>query len=110
MIQHEMVVNSGLGVQLDKSAITRHLHPTTKLISEFLDINPLRLISSGALLICSDVDLKEKIPELQDKITKIGNITEETRFLIDGEEFEKPQPDEIIKGLKKIEELKKAEK
>ncbi len=58
----------------------------TQAICRYFGINPLKLISSGSMLICTgDPDgLVEKLEKHSIKATVIGRITEEGFYLIDG--------------------------
>lgn len=48
---YEMAGASGLGFDIEESALT--IHPATKLLAEHLQFDPLRLISSGTLLLAT---------------------------------------------------------
>lgn len=48
---YEMAGASGLGFDIEESALT--IHPATKLLAEQLQFDPLRLISSGTLLLAT---------------------------------------------------------
>ncbi|AEH50269.1 AIR synthase family protein [Pseudothermotoga thermarum] len=58
----------------------------TKAVCEFLDINPLKLISSGSMLICTfEPDkLVETLEKHSIKATVIGKIIEKGFYLVDG--------------------------
>lgn len=56
---HEMADAAGLGVKIYKNKI--HVHPETMEICRFFKIDPLQLISSGALLISANPESAEGI-------------------------------------------------
>ena len=56
---HEMADAAGLGVRVFEDKIT--VEPETAKICRYYEIDPLRLISSGALLIAADADASDKI-------------------------------------------------
>jgi len=63
---HEMADASNLGVKVFKEKI--HVQPETNKICEFFQIDPLQLISSGALLISARPEFADKIiDELEQK-------------------------------------------
>ena len=56
---HEMADAAGLGVRVFEEKIT--VEPETAKICRFYEIDPLQLISSGALLIAADPEAADKI-------------------------------------------------
>jgi len=58
---HEMADAAGLGVRVFEEKIT--VEPETAKICRFYEIDPLQLISSGALLIAADPTAADKIVE-----------------------------------------------
>jgi hydrogenase maturation factor len=76
---HEMADASGLGVKIFKNKI--YVHPETKEICSFFKIDPLQLISSGALLISADPKSAEgiirKLANNGVKAAVIGEFTED---------------------------------
>ena len=58
---HEMADAAGLGVHVFEEKIT--VEPETAKICRFYEIDPLQLISSGALLIAADPQAADKIVE-----------------------------------------------
>ena len=56
---HEMADAAGLGVRVFEEKIT--VEPETAKICRFYEIDPLQLISSGALLIAADPQAANKI-------------------------------------------------
>lgn len=101
----EMVFNSEYGVSVYSPSLEKHLHPLTRMICKELDIDPYRLISSGTLIFCTEKEITESELNLEHKISKIGTIIKEKKYLLDNKEFGDPTPDEIIKGLKNINKL-----
>lgn len=75
---HEIAEASGLGARVDQSALP--VPPETVAISKALDLNPLGLLSSGALLIAarpgSETSLREAFSESGIPIAQIGVLTD----------------------------------
>ena len=96
------MVPNKLGLKI--SLIDEHIHPLTRSLCSYLgNINPMRLISSGTLIILVDSPIEAfKLLKLSHKVSKIGEITRERKFLLDDIEFGPPQPDELIKALKDL--------
>jgi len=94
---HEMADAANLGVRVFKDKIT--VEPETAKICRFYEIDPLQLISSGALLIAAD---PEAAPKIVDNLAKerifadvIGEFLPNTnkRILVHGDEAEMlPRP------------------
>jgi hydrogenase maturation factor len=95
---HEMADASGLGVKVFEDKIV--VQPETAKICSYFEIDPLQLISSGALLISAEAKFAEEIIEnleqRQIQASVIGEFLESTdqRFLIrkDGEVQALPRP------------------
>lgn len=75
-------------------------------ISQILDINPYRLISSGSMLMVIDEEnyngLKSKLKEDNIELTIIGEIIEKGIYLKDGNDIEEiapPESDELYRAL-----------
>lgn len=92
----------GCDIYKDSIAIADETHK----ICKFLDIDPLKLISSGTMLITISPEReKELISELIKngiKTSVIGEITEKGIFLIDNDnttEIEPPESDELYKVI-----------
>lgn len=92
----------GCNIYRDKILIAKE----TKDICEFLNIDPLKLISSGTMLITINPDKEEKLIEELKKsgITScvIGEITDKGKYLIENNskyEIEPPQSDELYKVI-----------
>lgn len=98
----ELCEASAVGTLIDKERI--NIAPATKKICQYFNIDPLKLISSGCMLITV---AQEKAPELLDQYKKngiianvIGEITAEGKFIQDGEnifEILPPESDELYK-------------
>lgn len=93
---------TGCNVYRDKIAIADE----TKEICNYLNIDPLKLISSGSMLITVSPEKESKVVEklMENNIlaTTIGEITENEKFLIDKEEkieIEPPESDELYKVI-----------
>ncbi len=95
---YELAVCSNKGVEVDCDLIP--VLPETAEICKCVNINPLRLISSGSMLIATDKP-NELITVLQNediKATAIGKITEKGYFMFkDGQRqtLEEPDVDEL---------------
>lgn len=100
----EMCQTSGLGAKIYYDKIPRS--PVTEKICEILNIDFLRLISSGSMLIVAKEKNAEELISRAEKenilITEIGTITESGRVMIkNGEavEITPPESDELYKAL-----------
>ena len=95
---HEMADASNLGVKIFEEKI--HIQPETSKICEFFHIDPLQLISSGALLISAKPEFVDKIiGELEQKqiyASIIGEFLEKSRHRLilrkNGETQTLPRP------------------
>jgi len=95
---HEMADASNLGVKIFEEKI--HIQPETSKICEFFHIDPLQLISSGALLISAKPEFVDKIiGELEQKqiyASIIGEFSEKSRHRLivrkNGETQTLPRP------------------
>lgn len=92
------------GIKIWKEDIP--LKDSTKIISETLDINPYRLISSGSMLVVAEdkkIDILEKeLKEEGIQITVIGEVIEDGICIEKDEELkevEPPSSDELYKAL-----------
>ncbi|EOD00473.1 AIR synthase family protein [Caldisalinibacter kiritimatiensis] len=92
------------GVLINKTDIP--IAESTKKICDFYNIDPLRLISSGSMLIvCGNekVDIiKQELRKNSIVITVIGEVTESGVFMKDGDEIEEiapPESDELYKVI-----------
>lgn len=100
----EMCEASKVGVILYKERIK--VAPETVKICRFFDIDPLRLISSGCMLMTIG---REKVDALVQSLTEkgievsiIGEIIREGRYLVDGNqkiEIMPPESDELYKAV-----------
>jgi hydrogenase expression/formation protein HypE len=92
--------NVGAQIHEDKLPLT----DVTKLICKHYNADPLRLISSGSMLITAPKEQAEEIVSVLEEagisVSRIGNITEKAKgTLIDGKEITPPDSDEIYKVL-----------
>jgi hydrogenase maturation factor len=95
---HEMADASNLGVKIFEEKI--HVQPETSKICEFFHIDPLQLISSGALLISAKPEFVDKIiGELEQKqihVSIIGEFSEKSHYRLilrkNGETQALPRP------------------
>lgn len=100
---YEMMIGQSVGITIDSHKIP--LAPLTTSICSFLRIDPLRLISSGTLLICSNEEIQSDSLDLEHSLVEIGMVTNKKEFLYDEVPIQPPEADQVIAGLKKIEEL-----
>lgn len=89
---------AGLGVQIYIDKIP--LLDETKIICNELGVNPLRLISSGSMLIVCDngYEMIERLEKAGIKATEIGEIIEQGKYVINNGEknlLEEPETDEL---------------
>lgn len=95
----------GFGAKLYKDKIS--ISNTTKKISDYYNINPLKLISSGCLLFFAPKEhrssIEKSFEEEKIELSRIGTITREKEIiLIDNEKeiiIDKPQSDELYKVI-----------
>ena len=97
---HEMASLSGLGLVLDADAVP--VHPVTRKICDAMGVNPLRLISSGSLLIATPnpQELIDEFAGLGILCTRIGTFVSEGYQLVSkGKtvELTPPVADELYK-------------
>ncbi len=94
----------GISLNSDKFPLTKE---TTKLC-ELLDVDPLKTISSGTLLVITSKSKAKKLMNTKTfdvPIEIIGEITtKEKGITLDGKKVPPPGPDAIIKALRKLEE------
>ena len=79
---YEMAASSGVGFCLDARSIP--LHPLTQRLCEELQINPLRFISSGSLIIaCPEATaMLQAMAAAGVSATCIGSFTEASRMVL----------------------------
>lgn len=106
---HEICDASGVGFELESNLIP--LHDATRQICECLEINPLKLISSGSMLICCDSkrtsDVIEKLATVRIDAVSIGTLHSDPthrKIIIDGSphDFQRSTTDALWSALKKI--------
>ncbi|MFW9930015.1 MAG: AIR synthase related protein [Candidatus Thorarchaeota archaeon] len=103
---YELMSESKCGVIIDKINLKRHIHNLTNEITNKLSIDPLRLISSGTLLVILQSskikDFFEFSPTIKRPISVIGELTGEKLIFNDNTEISAPESDELISGIKNI--------
>lgn len=103
---YECLHPHNLGANVDSSKIP--LDEITKNISSLLDINPFKLISSGAvIIICAERDASKIVQDLTGNLETpaaiVGEVTELGGTLrVDLIELEPPESDHLIKALKNL--------
>ena len=100
---YEMMEGQSVGIKIDFNRIS--IGKLTKIICDFLDIDPLRLISSGSLLICSENKVDSNNLDLDHNLVEIGVIITDKKILLDDTEIQPPEADQLILGLKKVAQL-----
>ncbi|MDD6311644.1 MAG: AIR synthase family protein [Firmicutes bacterium] len=100
----EMCQIAGVGADVWQKSI--HMEPQTEKICKLFDINPLRLISSGAMVIIVPADRKnlmlDAIKAIGVEPFIIGKIMEPSFGIkMDGKEIDPPYADEIYKVVGK---------
>lgn len=93
----EMAYAAGCGVVIDPAKIP--VHPVTKKLCKKLSLDPLRLISSGCMLIASanGEALVEKLAEVGVEAAVIGYAQGKDARLVDGTSIAPPEADELYK-------------
>ena len=100
---YECLAPQELGCKIEASKIP--LAPVTRDITELLDIDPHKLISSGAVLIICKKDKAEEISNFLNENSFgpsniIGHVTEKgTPLLVDSSKIPSPEADNLIKGI-----------
>jgi len=108
---HELCEASGKGCKVKADKIT--IHPVTERLCEYYNINPLKLISSGTMVMCIPqalaCDLEKALIDSRIAYSRVGIITEERdKKLIMGDAsveeifdyIDSPEADELYKVLK----------
>ena len=106
---YECLAPIGFGSEIDSKKLP--VSPVTKKITDILQIDPYKLISSGAVLYVCD---RSKAPLIVEFLnTKdlpaeiIGTVTEKgAPNLIDGNPAQSPEADHLIQGLNQVNKLK----
>lgn len=94
----EMCTVAGLGAEIKKDDIP--VDDVTIKVCRKFDINPLRLISSGCMLIIARPEKEAQLKEAIDEITCIGQIKESDYGIrMDGETVAPPESDELYKAV-----------
>lgn len=101
---YEMMMTQEVGVKVYSKKLS--IAKLTRLICDLLQVDPLRLISSGTLLICSEKNIEPEGLELDHQLVEIGIVTKEKNLLLDDQLIGPPSADQIINGLKNLESLK----
>lgn len=87
-----------LGAEIKKESIP--VDDITKKVCSAYDIDPLRLISSGSMLVIARPDKKKELEEKIEEISCIGSIREkEYGIRMDGEVILPPETDELYKAI-----------
>lgn len=103
---YETIAPSDFGIKLfsEKFPITED----TIKVCELLEVDPLKVISSGTLFVITSESKAKKIMKESTKeipVEIIGNIcSKENNITLDGEIVPPPGPDAIIEALRKLEE------
>ena len=105
---YEMCEASGLGVELDADVIP--VLPVTRKVSEFVGVDPLRLVSSGCLIVAArdGTSLCEAYRKSGLTAQVVGRMTSGGRFVTRGGSrtpLEPPRSDELWRGRAYLEAL-----
>lgn len=110
----EMCMNSKLGARIYESRIP--LTDITKKVMKYLDVDPLKMISSGSMVMAiskdKEEDMKVAFKDVGIGFSVIGEIVDEKEGIVlkSGESsspVSPPQSDEIYSALSKLENMKK---
>lgn len=95
------------GIKIDRKSIP--ITPVTKTVTDLLDINPMRLISSGSMLIIGAgktiENLKKKLHKENIDSSIIGEVVEEGVWIEENDQKETitpPEGDDLYKALHKL--------
>ncbi len=107
---HEVCEASGKGCRINYDAV--YIHPVTQKICNFYKINPLKLISSGSMIICisseAALNMERELKAANISYACIGTITESSDKIIcfetsetggQCEMIESPEADELYKVI-----------
>lgn len=95
---HEIAAASGLGARIDGAAIP--VRPETAAIATHFGIDPLGLLSSGALLVAAKPGAGASLQATGVRISRIGILTEISEGItIDGEALPRYDSDELTRVL-----------
>lgn len=104
---YEAISPTGLGAQIYKDLIP--ISEVTAQISEILDINPLQLISSGTMVLVVEEERADECVQILKKslpVAIVGEVKEKSYGIrLDQSSLEPPGPDQIIQGLRNLEQL-----
>lgn len=100
---HELADASKVGFSINSDSVT--ISEITREICDYFNIDPLKTIGSGSLLICCEPeDTKAIIKALEEKdipASEIGEILEDEKTrLMDGKELDFPKQDELWRIFK----------
>lgn len=95
----EMAEASGCGILLERARIP--VHPLTQRICQTLGLDPLRLLSSGAMLIaCPDGEAMARgLTDIGVQAACIGRAVEQDLTIMDGQKIFPPEADELHRLL-----------
>jgi hydrogenase expression/formation protein HypE len=100
-------LGSSFGVTIYKEKILNHIHHITSIIAKELAINPLRLISSGTLLVVLPSDQFKSFELVSKKFqipsSIIGKIVGEEIMFEDKTKINPPKSDELVQALLNLE-------
>ncbi len=101
----ETIAAENYGLKLIEDAFP--LTKETKEVCELLEVNPLKVISSGTLLVVSSPEKAKSIVNESTSdvpISVVGKIVSQKQGItLDGKQLAPPQSDEVIDALKKLE-------
>jgi hydrogenase expression/formation protein HypE len=101
---YESLTPLGLGAEIRGEMLP--ISPITDKICESLDVDPISLIGSGAVLIFTNPKNTDNIIRILKKSNKpakiIGEVTEDSNIYIDDESMDMPPRDSIVKALRNL--------
>lgn len=100
---YEMMIGHQVGIHIESKKFS--IGKLTKSICSFLNIDALRLISSGTLLICTGKEINANSLDLEHHLVEIGVVTDTQKLFLDESEIQPPEADQLIQGLKKLNDL-----
>ena len=105
---HEVAEASGVGIRIFRDSLP--ILPETLDICKIFDINPLGLISSGSMLICTPIGDKvlEALKSQSISATKIGKVIDSGNFIVSQEEERDIIPlerDELFKAIENVQNI-----
>ncbi len=104
---YEAIAPTGLGAQINKNLIP--ISEVTIKISELLKIDPFKLISSGTMVLVVEEERADECVQILKRslpVEIVGEVKDKSYGIrLDRSTLEPPGPDQIIQGLRNLEQL-----